>query len=381
MTIDEAPERIVTIKSSATEMVLALVLGDTLVGAAYLDGPLRPELAASQADLPILSDRVPGQEAVLGTGPDLVYAGWESNFSAGGAAERDSLDDLGVPTYVSPSACKAPGYQPGPLTFEDVFADITEAGQVLGARAAADALVAEQRAALAAVTPDTTGLTALWYSSCSPSSRDPRTSDRRTSGAPSPTGSGSGPGARHRCQDAIVWQLRLPRVLTAAAVGAGLAVAQLAAAATSFVIFWSSTGDSYREILGWLMGALGGATWTSLLVPGGAVLVLGTALVAAARTLDAFAFGDVAAAALGLHVPHARWSMLTGVALLTGALMAVSGSIGFSGFVFRNAMTLRVDSAALEIRGRLLLDGVDCTVPTGSIPRPGMRGKPTADRS
>ena len=229
-------------------------------------------------------------------------------------------------------------------------------------------------------------------------------------------------------QDAIVWELRLPRVLTAAAVGAGLAVAgavmqsltrnpladpyllglssgaslgavsvlvlgvgvllpvaafvgallalaatlglagslgaltpgrtvlaglaiaQLCAAATSFVIFWSSTGDSYREILSWLMGTLGGATWSSVLVAGGAVLVIGTALVAGASVLDAFAFGDTAASALGIHVAAARWTMLTGVALLTGALVAVSGAIGFIGLVLPNATRLLVGA-----RHRLLL--------------------------
>jgi iron complex transport system substrate-binding protein len=66
---------------------------------------------------------------------------------------------------VSPSACKEPGYQPDPLTFDSVLDEITEAGQVLGAPEAAADLVAEQRAALAEIEPDTSGRTALWYSS------------------------------------------------------------------------------------------------------------------------------------------------------------------------------------------------------------------------
>jgi iron complex transport system substrate-binding protein len=78
VTIDSAPERIVTVKSSTTEMVLALGLQDRLVGAAFLDAPVPAEYGAE--DLPVLSDKVPGREAVLGTGADLVYAGWESNF-------------------------------------------------------------------------------------------------------------------------------------------------------------------------------------------------------------------------------------------------------------------------------------------------------------
>jgi iron complex transport system substrate-binding protein len=163
VTLEDAPEQIVTIKSSTTEMLLALGLADRLVGAAFLDGPVPAEFGAQ--DLTILSDKVPGQEAVLSTGADLVYAGWESNFSPDGAGERDSLSALGVATYVSPSACKEAGYQPDPLTFDTVFAEITEAGQVLGVPDAAADLVAEQRAELAEIEPDTTGRTALWYSS------------------------------------------------------------------------------------------------------------------------------------------------------------------------------------------------------------------------
>jgi len=117
------------------------------------------------------------------------------------------------------------------------------------------------------------------------------------------------------------------------AVLAGLAVSQLAAAGTSFVIFWTATGDSYREILAWLMGSLAGATWRSVLISGGALLLVGTVLVISGTRLDAFTFGDTSAAALGLHVDRTRWTLMTLVALLTGAMVAVSGAIGFVGLV------------------------------------------------
>jgi iron complex transport system permease protein len=224
-----------------------------------------------------------------------------------------------------------------------------------------------------------------------------------------------------RLPDAMVWQLRLPRVLTAAAVGAGLAVCgvvmqsltrnpladpyllglssgaslgaaavlvlgatvllpvaafvgataalvatlalaaasgraispartvlaglavgQLAAAATSFVIFWSAEGDQYREILSWLMGSVAGATWTSVAVAGGAALLLGTALACTGSLLDAFTFGDTAAATLGVPVARVRWVLLVGVALLTGALVSQSGSIGFVGLILPHAVRLLV---------------------------------------
>ena len=167
VTVPGPPQRIVTIKSSATEMVLALGLGDRIVGVGFPDGPVPPEYAAAAAGLPLLSDRVPAAEVVLEAAPDLVYAGWESNLTGDGAGERETLADLGVATYVSPSACTQPAYQPDRLAFEDVFSEITEVAGLLGVPEAGAELVAAQRAALAEVEPDPRGLTALWYSSAS----------------------------------------------------------------------------------------------------------------------------------------------------------------------------------------------------------------------
>ena len=169
VTFDAAPRKVVTIKSSTTEMMLALGLGDRLVGTAFPDGPVASQWADAAADLPTvatpLTDKVPGAEAVLTLAPDLVYAGWESNLTAEGAGDRTTLQQLGVQTYVSPSACKAEAYKPDPLTFDDVFAEITEAGEIFDVAGTAQDLVAAQRAELDAVQADDRGLTALWYSS------------------------------------------------------------------------------------------------------------------------------------------------------------------------------------------------------------------------
>ena len=121
---------------------------------------------------------------------------------------------------------------------------------------------------------------------------------------------------------------------------AGVAVSSLGSALTSLVIFWTATGDSYRNILGWLLGALSGAQWSSAGIAAAALLVVGVPLLASSRILDGFAFGDDAASALGLNVPAVRWTMLAGTALLTGAMVSVSGAIGFIGLVFPHVVRL-----------------------------------------
>ncbi|GAA4046758.1 putative F420-0 ABC transporter substrate-binding protein [Agromyces indicus] len=165
VTFEQAPERVVTIKSSTLELLLALGLEDRVVGAAFTDGPVPEEYADAAEGIETLSDRVPSQEATLAAEPDLVFAGWESNLTAEGAGDRATLEQLGVRTYVAPAACQGEGYRPDPLTFDGVFAGFEQAGEIFGVTDAAADLVAEHRAALDAIEPSDAGLTALWYSS------------------------------------------------------------------------------------------------------------------------------------------------------------------------------------------------------------------------
>jgi len=163
---------VVTIKSSATEAVVALGAADRLVGVAALDGPLPEHVtgvddAVWDVELPVISEKVPSFEAVAELGPEAILAGWESNLSADGAGSRETWESIGVATWVSPSACRDPHLQPEILTFDDVFDEITTLGLVLGREDAAATLVAAQRDALTDLAAARDGRTvrALWYSS------------------------------------------------------------------------------------------------------------------------------------------------------------------------------------------------------------------------
>lgn len=163
VTFESAPQRVVAIKSTATELLLSLGLGDHIVGVGFQDGPLPPHLAMAGAGMPVLSDKLPSQEVVLETEPDFVYGGWESNFAADGAGERPTLAGLGVATYVAPAACRS--IKPVKLTFDQLFADMAEMGDIFDVADAATKLITEQQAVLDTIVPDDRGLTALWYSS------------------------------------------------------------------------------------------------------------------------------------------------------------------------------------------------------------------------
>ena len=165
VTVTTPPQRVVTIKSTSTEMLLALGLQDVIVGTAFADGPAPAKYAEAAAAIPVLSDKVPGQESLLTSRPDFVYGGWESNFSPDGAGDRASLAALQIGTYVSPAACKEPGYQPDPLTFDDVFGEIREVAGIFGVPDRAETLISAQKDQLATIQKPVKTTTALWYSS------------------------------------------------------------------------------------------------------------------------------------------------------------------------------------------------------------------------
>ncbi|MER6474789.1 FecCD family ABC transporter permease [Streptomyces filamentosus] len=119
---------------------------------------------------------------------------------------------------------------------------------------------------------------------------------------------------------------------------AGVAAMQLFSALTSFVVMTAADAETTRGVLFWLLGSLSGADWTDAgvcaAVLAGALLVCG----GHARTLDAFAFGEDAAATLGVSVARTRLVLLTVTALLTAVLVSSAGAIGFVGLVLPHAV-------------------------------------------
>jgi iron complex transport system substrate-binding protein len=127
ITLERAPERVVMLGPSDTEIVFAIGAGSLAVGAdEYSNYP--PEAA----ELPRVGDMNTNIEAVASLNPDLVLGSASMN-----AAAVDALRQLGITVYAS-----------DPQTLEETIAHIEQVGVLLNHQAGAEAVAAEMRAAI-----------------------------------------------------------------------------------------------------------------------------------------------------------------------------------------------------------------------------------------
>lgn len=117
----------------------------------------------------------------------------------------------------------------------------------------------------------------------------------------------------------------------------GTAVAYAASAIATLLIYKAPNAHAVRAVLFWLLGSLAGASWPKL-VPssvavGGGLVVLW----AHGRHLNALLAGDDTAAALGVDVDRLRRRLVILTSVITAAVVAVSGAIGFVGLLLPHA--------------------------------------------
>lgn len=114
---------------------------------------------------------------------------------------------------------------------------------------------------------------------------------------------------------------------------AGFAVSAFAGAGIALALNLSPNYFAALEIAFWLLGAVENRSWlhVGLALPGA---FIGCVLMGlAARGLDALALGEEVAASLGTNINRLRGQIALGLALAIGAVVAVTGVIGFVGLL------------------------------------------------
>lgn len=100
------------------------------------------------------------------------------------------------------------------------------------------------------------------------------------------------------------------------------------------------TGEELRQIIGWLLGSVSMRGWSHVRIIIPFFIVGALILIFHAKELNAMSFGEDHAKHLGVNVEKKKMFILIAGSILTGAAVAVSGTIGFVGLVIPHFIRL-----------------------------------------
>ncbi|KPC80999.1 MULTISPECIES: ABC transporter substrate-binding protein [Streptomyces] len=161
VTVDSAPRHAVSLNQGSTEILLSLGLADRLDATATWTDPVMKGLEKDEATVPRIAGNQPSSEKVLAEEPDFVSASFESTLGRGGVASRDQFEELGVPTYLSPTDCagkdntgSGDGARTERLTMDAVYGEVRDLAEVFGVPERGEKLVTGLRDRIDRATAD-----------------------------------------------------------------------------------------------------------------------------------------------------------------------------------------------------------------------------------
>lgn len=188
VTFQKAPERTVALGQNSAEILLLLGLEDRMAATAFWPNSVLPELAAANDTVEVLTVEFPTLESVLAKQPDFVPAMLVTLMGPDSkVAKRQDFEKLGIPTYLSPSACTTEadasndtgsaatsiyGLRKDLWSMDLLYKEIEDMARIFDVAERGEALIADfkaREAALRAEFADREELTFLfWFSSPSP---------------------------------------------------------------------------------------------------------------------------------------------------------------------------------------------------------------------
>ena len=171
VTIESAPQRIVSLDQNSTEILLSLGLEDRLVGTASWTDPVLDSLSSANASVPRLADDAPTYEVLLGADPDFVTASFGRHFNETGVVTRDRLGETEIGSYLSPTDCdngvsvNGGSSRTTALTTDALYQEIRELAEIFDVQGRGESLIAdlEERAAAATEGIDLDGRTVMFW--------------------------------------------------------------------------------------------------------------------------------------------------------------------------------------------------------------------------
>jgi len=157
-TFDEAPKRVVTTDVNMVEDMIALGLGDRVIGTFAVDDDthkIADEYRDAWNELDHASPDYPELEPLVALNPDFVFSGWAWGLSESKNLTPDNLDSKGIKTYILSESCD---WGPGGATSttqatldSTTYADLTNLGKIFGVEAKAEQVVDDMKAKIADV--------------------------------------------------------------------------------------------------------------------------------------------------------------------------------------------------------------------------------------
>ena len=112
----------------------------------------------------------------------------------------------------------------------------------------------------------------------------------------------------------------------------GVAISALGFALVGFLIYLSKD-EQLRDLTFWNLGSLGGATWTKNGILALVLMLSYLVLINKGKALNAMMLGEKDAEHLGIPVEKIKKQIVVLTALMVGACVAFSGTIGFVGLI------------------------------------------------
>ncbi|MDT0682000.1 ABC transporter substrate-binding protein [Roseicyclus sp. F158] len=180
VTFEEAPQNAVALGQNSAEIMLLLGLENRMAATAFWPNDVLPEVREAYDEVDLLTVEFPALEAILSAEPDFVAAmlitllGPDSRV-----AKHEDFDALGIPSYLSPSACSttrdngdAYGSRDALWSMDELYTEIEDLSRIFDVADRGDALIEDfkaREADLRARFDDRDDLTFLfWFSSPSP---------------------------------------------------------------------------------------------------------------------------------------------------------------------------------------------------------------------
>jgi iron complex transport system permease protein len=135
----------------------------------------------------------------------------------------------------------------------------------------------------------------------------------------------------------------------------GVIYSMFASSIISFIVTFA--GDKVKTIVFWTMGSLAGTGYSDVIILLVSLVIFGTAILANAEEMNAFAIGEDNARHVGVNVKRVKLVVMISISALIGVSVSIGGTIGFVGLVIPHITRMLVGPNHKRLLHAVLFSG------------------------